>query len=78
MLSIGQLPQQGGMADTILQCRKLTEVYGDITNTYGFTRSILVTVSRMISYGSSVGEPVGRKANWLESVRLVVGDKIAG
>jgi len=49
----------------------------EMTTTYGLTRSNLVTVSRM-DIIAAVGEPVGRKANWLKYDRLLVGDRRAG
>jgi len=44
---------------------------------YGFTSSILVTVSR-IDIMAAVGEHDDRKANWLEKARLLVGERKAG
>jgi len=49
----------------------------EMTTTYWLTRSNLLTVSRM-DIIAAVGEPVGRKANWLENDKLLVGHRRAG
>jgi len=49
----------------------------EMTTTYGLTRSNLVTLSRM-DIIAAVGEPVGRKANWLENDSVLVRDRRAG
>jgi len=46
----------------------------EMTNTYGLSSSILVTVSRM-DIIAAVAEPEGRKANWFENAKFAKNAK---